>query len=523
MASSSEVLLSALLDPAFYPHGPAEVNLVETHISWVFLAGDLVYKCKKPVKFDFLDFSTPDLRRRACEDEVRLNRRLAPDTYLGVVPVTQAGERLQLHGDGPVVEWLVEMRRLPTDQTLDHKLWQGGLRRADIRRLVELLVSFFHSQQPAPLTADKYRERFITHVQQNRQELLAKEHHLPEQTIKRIHAAQLALLQLNSDLFVKRVREGKVIEGHGDLRPEHICFADHPIIFDCLEFSPELRMLDIADELAFLAMECDKLGASWAGDLMFEQFQQATGEQTPRLLIDFYKSYRACVRAKVAAIRAEQLQGVSREAAICQARNYLLLADRYLHGASHPLLVAIGGLSGTGKSSLAQALGRTLGAEVLRSDVVRRQLYPEASAGPVGSGVYRPEARQRVYSALLQQAEQSLQARCPVILDATFAEHDQVWAAYELARQTSTPFLAVECTCPADVALQRIRARAAAASDPSQADEAVYRNQQEHWQPWPAEIPQLRVTTTESVPVTTQQVIDVLARMGMHAEAPVAS
>lgn len=511
MAGPFASLLAALRDPGFYPHRPAEVNVVETHISWVFLAGDLVYKCKKPVRFDFLDFSTLELRKQACEDEVRLNRRLAPDTYLGVVPVTQVGDSWRLNGEGPAIEWLVEMRRLPTKKSLDYKLWQGELLGADIVKLAELLIPFFEGQRPAIISAPQYRDQLISNVQQNRRELLTSAHGLPAEVIKRVHATQLKLLHLNKELFDQRVNSGKVIEGHGDLRPEHICFAGRPVIFDCIEFSAGLRTLDIADELAFLAMECDQMGAPWIGMRLFEQLRQATGDQSPALLINFYKSYRACVRAKVAALRAEQLRGVSRDAAICQAGNYLLLADKYLHEAAHPLLLAIGGLSGTGKSSLAVALGKALGAEVFRSDVLRRELFPDAAAAPIGGGAYQPASRERVYSALMDAAEEILRTRRPVILDATFAERDQVCAAYALAQRTSAPFLAVECECPSDLALQRIRNRAAAAVDASHADENVYRSQKDHWQSWPEEIPQEHVATTRPLHISTQQVLDALA------------
>lgn len=504
-------LLSALRDPRFYPHSPAEVTVLETHISWVFLAGDLVYKCKKPVRFDFLDFSTLESRKRACDDEVRLNRRLAPETYLGVVPVTRGSCGLQIGGDGPAVEWLVQMRRLPIQQTLDQRLWRGNVQQADVSRLADLLRPFFRNQPPVPVTVAAYRDRLIAQVQQNRRELLATAHHLPAEVIQRVHAAQLQLLHRRRDCFDERVIAGRIIEGHGDLRPEHICFAERPIIFDCLEFSSDLRTLDVADELAFLAMECDYLGARWIGVQLLGELRPEIGEQLPDWLIGFYKSYRACVRAKVAALRAEQLGGVLREAALCQARNYLLLADHYLQNFTQPLLIVVGGLSGTGKSSLALALGEALGAEILRTDVIRRTIFPAASAATVHGGAYQPAARERVYEALLREADRALAARQAIVLDATFADARQLRAAYALAQRAAVLFLAVECDCPAEIALERIRTRAAAAADASHADELVYRDQRANRQPWPADIPQERVTTTQSLAASTQQVIRALA------------
>ena len=511
MTENAETFLLTLRDPVFYPHQPTEVSVLETHISWVFLAGDLVYKCKKPVRFDFLDFSTLALRKQACEDEVRLNRRLAPQMYRRVVPITQEVKELQLDGDGPVVEWLVEMQRLPTDETLELKLRRGDLHVDDIVGLMAVLVPFYRSCEPAAISAEQYRARLTAHVQQNRSELLAAVHHLPGATIRRIHARQLQLLHLNAELFDQRVRAGKIIEGHGDLRPEHICCADPPVIFDCLEFSRDLRTLDIADDLAFLAMECDQLGAPWVGVTLFDHLRRHMDENTPELLFRFYKSYRACVRAKVAALRAEQLQGVAREEAIDQAGDYLHLADNYLDKAAGPLLLAVGGLSGTGKSSLARALGDTLGVEVLRSDVVRRELFPPALAAAITDGIYQPASRERVYTALLSKAEELLRARCSVILDATFSDNKHLRAAYELAQRASASFLAVECVCPAGIALQRIHDRAAAGADVSDADEAVYLQQTEHWQPWPEDIPQERVSTTGPLAATTQLVLNALA------------
>ena len=239
-----------------YPQAPAGVEQIETHISRVFMAGEHVYKLKKPVRFPFLDFSTLEKREQACREELRLNRRLAADVYLDVVPIVQA-ERggYEMGGTGEVVDWLVKMRRLPTEQTLETLHQRGLLREGHIERLAQTLIAFYRSLEPLGILPRAYRERCAAHVRENRLELLAVRHHLPQGVVERVHSFQLQLLALAPELFEQRVAEGRIVEGHGDLRPEHICFAERPVIFDCIEFIREFRELDGADELSFLAAE----------------------------------------------------------------------------------------------------------------------------------------------------------------------------------------------------------------------------------------------------------------------------
>src|SRR5439155_12847777 len=205
-----------------------------------------------------------------------------------------------------------------------------------------------------------YRELCLSHVHGNLRELLAVKHHLPRGVVERVHGFQLQLLMLQPALFEGRVESGRIVEGHGDLRPEHICLSDPIQIFDCIEFSPDFRRIDVADELAFLAAECDFLGADWVGPQLLAAYRRQSGDIPPPILIDFYKSYRACVRAKVAALRADQLQGAAQSAAAAEAHQHLALADRHVESWSKPLVLVVGGLSGTGKTTLAKALASAL-------------------------------------------------------------------------------------------------------------------------------------------------------------------
>lgn len=500
--SNRQTLEVVLLDPKFYPHQPDCVELIETHISRVYLAGDWVYKCKKPVRFDFLDFSSVDLRRQACEEEVRLNRRLAPEIYLGVVPVTLENGVWALDGAGTPVEWLVKMRRLPVEQTLEQLFVRGELKSADIERLAETLAEFYRRLSPVTITTAEYIDRLENHVRQNLAELLAVSHHLPTEKVRQVHSHQLQLLHLRPELFAARVAAKRIVEGHGDLRPEHICLTQPLVIFDCIEFSQEFRTLDLADELAFLAAECDHLGAAWVGPQLLVKCAQLLGDRVPPVLLNFYKSYRACVRAKVAAIRSDQLAGLAQQTAADQALAYLNQASAYIREGESPLLLLVGGLSGTGKSTLAQAIGERLGIEVLRTDSIRNELFGQHQSQQIDAGFYRQDIRARVYDELLHRAEGKLRARLSVILDATFEINESITAAQQVAKLCGARLQAIQCTCPPEIARERIRRRIAAGSDPSQADVEVYEQQRQRALPWPSGV---RTCFIDSVqPLDTQ-------------------
>ena len=362
-----------LAAPAAYAHHPEGVAHIQTHISHVFLAGPYVYKLKKPVRYDFLDFSTVAAREYACREELRLNRRLAPDTYLDVLPITLTEDGgFRIGGTGRAVDWLVRMRRLPTEMTLEGLWRRGELQPAHVDRLAETLVSFYRRLTPLSLTAAEYRERCLTHVRGNLRELLAARHHLQRGVVERVHSFQLQLLLLEPGILDERVTQGRIVDGHGDLRPEHICLADRVTIFDCIEFSPDFRSIDSADELAFLAAECDFLGAEWVGPQLFKSYQQQSGDRPPAVLLDFYKSYRACVRAKVAALRADQVHGEEQVKFAAEARKHLAGAELYATHWVRPLVVVVGGIAGTGKTTLARAVADAFGAEHLRTDEVRK-------------------------------------------------------------------------------------------------------------------------------------------------------
>lgn len=514
MATKHPAIVHWLARPDAYPHRPDRVEQIETHISNLFLAGSYVYKLKKPVRYDFLDFSTAQAREHACREEVRLNRRLAPDTYLEVVPVTQAQSgAYQFQGPGPVVDWAVKMRRLPTELTLDSLHRRGKLRPEHIESLSATLVSFYRSLTPLALTPEAYRDCCLSHVRGNLRELLAVQHHLPSRVVERVHGFQLQLLMLQPELFEDRVRAGRIVDGHGDLRPEHICLSDPIAIFDCIEFSPDFRRIDVADELAFLAAECDFLGADWVGTQLLASYQRQGGDQPPAVLFDFYKSYRACVRAKVAALRADQLQGQSQEAAASQAQHHLDLADKYAAPWIRPLVLAVGGLAGTGKTSLATALTEALGAELLRTDIIRQELF---GAGPhaveADGGIYRQESREQVYDEMFRRAAALHADRIAVVLDGTFSTLNLLRRAQDLVVNPRSIFLAIECVCRPTTAYERISWRLASGRDASDARPEIHDIQRMRWETWPVDVAQLRMDSEQPLNKQVESVIAALKK-----------
>ena len=522
MSHGPQTLSQFLSQPEAYDPRPTHVELHETHISWVFVTDRHAFKLKKPVRFEFLDFSTPLRRREACEAEVRLNRRLTDDLYLGLLPVFEvAPGEFQIGSLDPhegvatttgaprePVDWLVWMRRLPLDRALDRLIQAQRVQPADISRLAERLTRFYQAAAPIEMAADDYRRAIDQHVRANLAELARPTHGLAADTVRRSHGAQLRWLAAQGQVLADRMRAGRIVEGHGDLRPEHICLAEPIQIFDCLEFSAEFRRLDIVDELAFLAMECDALGADWIGQQILDAYTAATGDHTPVDLVAFYKSYRAAVRAKVAALRASQLTADDARAARDTAGRYLELAERYAASLGPPPLVVVRGLMGSGKSTVARALAERWGAENLSTDEVRLDLFgPSDTPAAFGAGNYTAENRRRVYDELCSRADERLAAGLAVVLDGTFLAAADQRRAVEVATKRSLPVLVVNCHCPAEVAKVRIARRLAAGGDASEARPELFDEQRAHDEPTPAELPAIAIDTTQPLEANLERVV----------------
>mgnify|MGYP006282247239 CR=1 FL=1 len=290
--------VEALRQPSSYPGDARSIETVETHMSWVFLTEFHAYKLKKPIRTRWLDHTTIDARKSACETELELNRRLAPDVYLAVVPVVDSDRGLRVEADGEPVDWLVKMRRLPEERMLDACIEHGEVREAEVDAVASVLSDFYERTESAPLPGTDYVRRLNSDIESKRKSLEQPRYRLASADIRAVAEG----LERWADEFreILEVRSSKVVDAHGDLRPEHVCLESAPVIIDCLEFDRSLRLLDPVSELSFLALECERLGADWIGDHLLDAYRKSTGDDFPPPLVRFYKSYHALVRAAVA-------------------------------------------------------------------------------------------------------------------------------------------------------------------------------------------------------------------------------
>jgi aminoglycoside phosphotransferase family enzyme/predicted kinase len=499
-------------EPSSYPEHPSSVELIETHISWVFLTDAYAYKLKKPVRFEFVDFSTVELRHGACQAELRLNRRLAPDVYIDVLPITQDPSGFfKLNGRGQVVDWVVKMRRLPAHTALDVLLRENRLAPDGAAAIATHLTDFYASLLPKSLSPEDYHQALDRHIRANGVTLLES---LPAERprLRRLLSSQLRFLNVQSELIAKRVTTGRIVDGHGDLRPEHIFLDGHPAVIDCIEFSDELRTVDMADELSFLAMECRRLGDGRVGETVLAQYERVSKDEVPEPLLAFYGGYRAFVRAKVALLRDQQLEAKVSPAATGLIRQYFDLADSYADKLGPPVVLIVGGLMGTGKSTLAAKLSETLGVDSISTDLVRHSILgPSNVPANYGEGHYQPDMRSRVYDELLRQAGEQLEDRQSIILDGTFLTGSLRRRAYDLGYRHGAVSLHVQCTCPRQIACARIQHRRDTGQSESEARADLYDIQARDYQPPLASDPSITVDTTQAM---SQQLHVVYAKLG---------
>lgn len=325
-------LVAFLRRPDAYPEGTAAVQAVETHVSWVFLTDSRAYKLKKPVRLDVVDLTRLEARLRNCMEELRLNRRLAPDVYLGLTSLVRTGAGFALGGPGELLDWLVIMRRLPAERMLDRALADGTAREQDLVRLGGVLARFYAAAPPALSEPAVYLAGLADSLERDRAALRSARYGLDPARVEGVAGAARAALAERASLLGARALAGRVVEGHGDLRPEHVCLEPTPVVIDCLEFDRALRQVDPADELAFLALECERLGDAAVGKRVLAAYAEACGDLPPRAVVDLHQVLRALRRAKLAAWHLDDEEVADPERWRRRANEYLALAEARLGG-----------------------------------------------------------------------------------------------------------------------------------------------------------------------------------------------
>ena len=325
-----EAKVAFLRRPQAYPHAPDAVSVIETHKSFVFLAGPLVYKLKKPIRYNAVNLESLEARYANSLEEVRLNRRLAPSVYLDAVPlVRDASGLLALDTTGEPVDWLVKMRRLPPELMLDHLILDRRFRAEDIRPLAVRLSTFYQSCRPLRISGSDYRALLEAEIERTADALFSVRLSTPPALIEAVLATLRSYLAELAGAFDQRASMGRVVDGHGDLRPEHVCLETVPLVIDCLEFDPNLRIVDPVDELSFLAMGCARIGAPDVWAVLYDTYARMTGDRAPQDLHDFYTAYRASIWARLAAWRLPAADSDAQGKWLARAGEYLAIAARY--------------------------------------------------------------------------------------------------------------------------------------------------------------------------------------------------
>ena len=475
-----------MLNPGVYDHPVKSIELIETHISWVLLTGDFAYKIKKPVNFGFLDFSTLEKRHTCCNQELRLNRRMAPDIYLDVVPITGMHDKPIISGDGEVVEYAVKMSQFPQSSQLDHMLSAGelGVKHMDA---IACMAADFHRAIQVADDSMNYGNKDVLYKPVEENFIQINEHLNTELYVDTLNTLQQWSKSEHAKLesvFEQRKRDGFIRECHGDMHLRNLVWLDdRPMAFDCIEFSEDLRWIDVISEIAFLVMDLQDRKQHQLANHFLNSYLEVTGDYAGLSILPFYLCYRALVRAKVDALRLEQkdMTEEGRENALIEFESYLELATSYTKP-STPKLIVMRGVSASGKSTVSQHVVDALGAIRIRSDVERKRLFgvalTESASNEIDTGIYSTQASQQTYTKLVELASEVISAGYSAIVDAAFLKHEQRQPFQMLADRSGVPYIILEITAPAEVLRQRIVERK---HDVSDADLAVLEHQLSNW------------------------------------------
>jgi uncharacterized protein len=516
----SQELIAFLESPASYPHGPAEVRAIQTHISWVFVASPFVFKVKKPVNLGFLDFSTLEKRRYFCRREIELNRRLCPEVYLGVVPIYKTTSGFSFNGEGEIVEYAVKMKELPDGWFLSELLEKNLVGEKEINRMISTLHRFYQTETPTPeIEQWGTPEKLKISTDEN----FAQVEPFVGKTIS--SAAFEAIRHftdqfyiVNANLFCERIQQHRILDCHGDLHLDHVHLTPEAItIFDCIEFNDRFRFIDTANDLAFLAMDCDFKGRNDVGNLLLQNAARELGDAGILRVANFYKCYRAFVRGKVESIQATEKETTNPRDRERQAARYFRLALRYAIVGSEPLILAVMGRVGTGKSTIAKRLASELDWPVFSSDEIRKRLagVPLTQRTPpeLRGKIYSAQMTQQTYRKLLVDALATLEENRGVILDATFSRRALRKVLRDECNKANVPFQFVELEADASEIKKRLKTRDEKSSETSDARLEDFQKLSAAYEP-PSELgPDLiRISTTTSVSDAVKTILLCLAQ-----------
>ena len=498
-------LVSAMLEPSLYPHSPEGVELRETNTSWVFLAEDLAYKVKKAVSFPFLDYGTVERRHEMCREEIRLNRRLASHIYLRVVGIARDGDRyvLTADDDSSAVEYAIEMRRVEEERSLEALIRGGRLDPGDIDPVARRLARFHADAAVAPR---RFRRPDV--LVESLEENLRTLREAGILTARRLDAAQHfthAFVAANRRRLEARARSGMVRECHGDLRAEHVIVpADGDVyVYDCVEFDPDLRNIDVASDLSFLIMDLARLGADDVASRLLAEYRRSGGDAGDDSLIAFFASFRAWVRAKVACLAARDAarDDSERTRSEGEAREFLRLGHRFAWSARAPIVLAICGVAGSGKSTLAGELGGASDWPRVSSDLTRKRLAGVSPTARAGPRHYTSEFTERTYREMGRSVRRLLEQGTGVIVDATFHRRDERDAFRAGLGRPDARLLFVECRAPAEILAARVGIRMSKPERVSDADQTIVERQLDEFEPLHEVPPRQHIQPTTDAPV----------------------
>ncbi|MDR2860964.1 MAG: AAA family ATPase [Syntrophobacterales bacterium] len=489
-----ETIIRILGDSSFHHRQPAAVEVIQTHISWIVIAGEEVYKIKKAVNFGFLDFSTLEKRKFYCEEEVRLNRRLAPQVYLGVTAIhlNGPGKLVMDVTAGEIVEYAVHMKKIPTENMLKNLLSKPDFDPLIMSRIAKKIAQF-HEKAETGGRIDEIGG--LETVRFNQEENFTQTEPFRGITIspakhRFIRASVHRFLEKNESLFRRRVQRHRIRDCHGDLHLEHIVVSpDEMTIFDCIEFNERIRYGDVATDVSFLAMDLDFHGYNTWSKSFAASYVEESGDEEINFLLPFYQCYYAFVRGKVTGFQLNDphIAPAKKEEATSLAAKYFDLASSYAARLHEPRLIITAGLMGSGKSAAARELAEITGAFVIQMDALRKEMRhidpAERHLENFGHGIYDGDTTQKTYQRAFNMAEKTLREGRSVIIDASFAKRDHRIAAGNMAKTLNIPFLILECVCPEGEIKKRLEQRIQHKNEASDGRLEIFAAQKDNFEP----------------------------------------